>query len=45
VTYNWQTDAVRCYDLALHFMALRIGSRRPANGFEWYWLEAQGLIP
>jgi hypothetical protein len=45
MTYNWATDAKACWDLAIRMKALRIGSRRAATPWEFYWLEGQGLIP
>lgn len=45
MTYRWQTDFAASYSLACRMLALRQGSARPSNGFEWYWVEAQGLIP
>ena len=45
MTYHWETDAKRCYDTALYFIALRLGSRRFRTLPEMYWLESKGLIP
>ncbi len=45
MSYCWETDAKRCYETALYFIALRIGSRRFKAISEMYWLEGQGLIP
>lgn len=38
-------DFIGSYALALRMLALRLGSRRPATVWEFYWLESQGLIP
>lgn len=43
--YSVNEDMRRSYDVALYYMALRIGSRRAARPAEMYWLEAQGIIP
>jgi hypothetical protein len=45
MTYSFMDDFAAGYALACRMLALRHGSVRPANGWEWYWLEAQGLVP
>lgn len=45
MSYSFMDDFAAGYTLALRMLALRLGSVRAANGFEWYWLESQGLIP
>lgn len=43
--YDWRVDAIRCYELALRMIALRLGSRRFHTLPEMYWQESQGVIP
>lgn len=45
MTYCWQTDFGGSYSLALRMLALRHGSVRPSNFFEWYFVEREGGIP
>lgn len=43
--YCPETNAKRCYELALRMIALRIGSRRAETVAEMYWQEQHGVIP
>ena len=45
MTYHFMADFAASYALACRMLALRHGSVRPANLYEVYWLESQGLIP
>lgn len=45
MTYCFNTDFGGSYALACRMLALRHGSVRAACGWEFYWLEGQGLIP
>ena len=45
MTYCPHTDFAASYTLALHYIALRIGSRRFATLPEMYWIETTGGIP
>lgn len=45
MTYCWQTDFGASYDLCIRMLALRHGSVRAANFFEWYFVEREGGIP
>lgn len=43
--YTWQADFSASYNLACRMLALRHGSVRAANFFEWYFVEREGGIP
>ena len=45
MTYHFMTDFAASYALACRMLALRHGSARPANMFEWYFIEREGGIP
>ena len=45
MTYCPHIDFSASYTLALHYVALRIGSRRFATLPEMYWIETTGGIP
>ena len=45
MTYDWRSDAMACYTLALRLVALRLGSRRFETIPEMYWCERHGVIP
>lgn len=45
MTYCWKTDFAGSYTLACRMLALRHGSVRAATCWEFYWMEAQGLVP
>ena len=45
MTYCPHQDFAASYTLALHWLALRIGSRRFATLPEMYWIETTGGIP
>lgn len=43
--YNWRQDAIDCWRLAIHWLAITSGHRRPQRPLEMYWAEAAGVIP
>lgn len=45
MTYNWRTDSINCFNLALRLIALRRGSIRFQTIPEMYWIEQNGGIP
>ena len=45
MTYCPRPDFAASYTLALHYIALRTGSRRFATVAEMYWIECHGGIP
>jgi hypothetical protein len=45
LTYDWREDALDCYHLALHMLALKVGSKQFRTLPEMYWVERNGGIP
>lgn len=43
--YDWRADAIACYYLALHMLALKVGSKAWVTLPEMYWVERNGGIP
>lgn len=45
MTYPFMADFSASYNFALRMLALRHGSVRPSNFFEWYFVEREGGFP
>lgn len=43
--YDWRTDSLDCWWLALRLIALRNGVARFRTLAEMYWQEQHGVIP
>lgn len=45
MAYDWHSDSIASYALAMRLKALAIGSRRFQTIPELYWQEQNGAIP
>jgi hypothetical protein len=45
MTYCARTDGIESFTLALRWLSIRHGHRRPQRPLEVYWAESAGVIP